>query len=71
MPACQGAVLERLELLGTGADEGAGHAGPQQPNGARHRPGGRLIVPAGDPIQHPLQEQVIHVSGPPQLFQGL
>ena len=55
-------LLELPQLRRAGLDEVTGHRRPRQPDRPRNRLGSRLVVAARDPVQHTLQEEVVHFA---------
>ena len=55
-------LLERPQLRRAGLDEAPGYRGTREPNRPGNRRGGGRVVAAGNPVQHPPQQQVVHVT---------
>ena len=67
----QVAFLQSLELFGAGLGKAPRHRGTRQANRPEDRGRRGLIVPAGNPIEHPLQEDLIQVARPAEMRQTL
>ena len=67
----QVAFLQSLELFGAGVRKAPRHRGTRQANGPGDRGRRGFIVPAGNPIQHPFEEDLIQVARPAEMRQTL
>ena len=55
-------LLERPQLRRAGLDEAPGHRRTREPDRPGNHRGGGLVVAAGDPVEHPPQQQVVHIT---------